>query len=128
MILVGIPNPFGALTPAASGKAAPSIGGLSVGVFRLPTDPLYFMTLTLDNIVIGSRYRISRHSNNQELATGVAVSSTEIITGIPVYSSGMLIDITVRQASASPFYKIFDTAVTANPSGVSSYILQQLDE
>lgn len=125
--MIAIPNPWLTIVPAVRGKIS-SVGNLSSGIFRLPSDPLYYTTLTLDNIVVGSRYRISRHSDNLELATGVAASTTEILTGIPVYSSNMLIDITVRLASTSPFYKIFDTAVTASPFGVSSYILQQLDE
>ncbi len=123
-----IPNGFVTYVPAARGKMNSSLGGLSVGVFRLPTDPLYYMELTLENIVVGSRYRITRQSTGDELATGVAASTTEVISGVPVYESNMLMAVTVRKASGSPNYKIFDTNVYAAKLGASVYILQQLDE
>ena len=125
--MISIPSPFCTIVPAARGKMS-STGFMSVGVFRLPTDPLYYMELTLENIVVGSRYRITRQSTGQELATGVASSTTEVIVGVPSFSSNMLMDITIRKASGSPNYKIFDTAAYANPAGSSAYILQQLDE
>lgn len=95
---------------------------------RLPTDPLFYFTLTLENIVVGSRYRITRQSTGEELAIGVASSTTEVISGVPSFSGNMLMDITIRKASGSPNYKIFDTAAYANQAGSSAYILQQLDE
>jgi len=122
-----IPNPQFQFVPALTGRVYPTTFG-SVGVFRLPTDPLYYMELTLENIVVGSRYRITRQSTGAELATGVASSTTEVITGVPVYSSDMLMAVTVRKASGSPNYRIFDTNVYAAKLGASAYILQQLDE
>ena len=123
-----IPNPLGTLSPAARAKLAPTWHGIAIGVFRRSSDPLFFMSVTLDNIVVGSRYRITRASDGLELATGVVATSPEVVNGVPAFSSGMLTDITVRKSSGSPNYKIFDTAVFANPLGVSAYILQQLDE
>ena len=123
-----MPNPGLCLSPSERGKVFGNLGGMSTGAVRLPTDPIYFFGLTLENVVVGSRYRITRHSTGQELATGVATSSTEVIEGIPSYSSGMLMDITIRNASGSPAYKIFDTAAYASPSGAFAYCLQQPDE
>jgi len=119
---------FPTLQPAARGKIVSSGGNRSMGTLRLPTDPLYYMELTLENIVVGSRYRITRQSTGQELASGVASSTTEVISGVPVYSSNMLMAVTVRKASGSPNYRIFDTNVYAAKLGASAYILQQLDE
>jgi len=122
------PNPTVTLTPAATGKLAPAPQGIGLGVFRLPTDPLFYADLTLENIVVGSRYRVTRHSNGEELAQGVAASATVVIAGVPAYNNPMLIDITVRNASGTPAYKIFDTAAYLYKTGGSAYILQQLDE
>lgn len=119
---------FPSLQPASRGKSVSSGGNRSMGVLRLPTDPLFYFDLTLENIVVGSRYRITRQSTGAELATGVASSTTEVISGVPSFSSNMLMDITIRKASGSPNYKIFDTAAYANQAGSSAYILQQLDE
>jgi len=124
-----IAMPLGELTvvgfATGSGAAAHL---MSAGVFRLPTDPLFYADLTLENIVVGSRYRVTRASNGEELATGVAASTTEVISGVPAYSNPMLIDITVRNASGTPAYRIFDTAAYLYKTGGSAYILQQLDE
>jgi hypothetical protein len=123
----GIPLPDGAQMPTGSGQMAPNPIG-AIGAFRLPTDPIYFFTLTLENIVVGSRYRVTRHSTGAELAAGIATSTTEVIAGVPAYSSGMLMDVTVRNASGTPTYKIFDSAAFASPDGAGVYVLQQLDE
>lgn len=123
-----LPNVLGTVVPAARGRMASTAGQRAQGVFRLPTDPLFFFTLTLENIVVGSRYRVTRHSDGLELATGVAASTAEAISGVPAYSSNMLMDVTVRKASGSPNYKIFDTAAYATKIGSVAYILQQPDE
>lgn len=125
-IVTIIPSPR-TIAPAASGRMSSNLG-LSVGVFRLPTDPLFYADLTLDNIVIGSRYRVTRRSTGDELATGVAASTTEVLASLPCYSNPMAVDITVRNASGSPVYKVFDTGASLSKTGGSAYILQQLDE
>jgi hypothetical protein len=101
-----------------------------VAVQRLPTDPLFYADLTLNNIVAGSRYRVTRHSNGDELATGVAAGSGLVditLSGIPCFSNPMQVDITVRNASGSPAYKVFDTSAFMVKAGSSAYILQQED-
>jgi hypothetical protein len=125
--MAGLPTPGLQFFPLARGQIAP-FGRYALGVQRLPTDPVYYFTLTLENIVVGSRYRVTRHSTGAELAAGIATSTTEVIGGVPAYSSGMLMDITVRNASGTPAYKIFDSAAYASPSGAGVYVLQQLDE
>lgn len=124
-----IPDPRGTFTPLERGKMVSLANTTAtIGVFRLPTDPLFFSGLTLENIVAGSRYRVTRRSTGEELAAGVTASATEVIAGVPAYSNPMLIDITVRNASGTPAYKIFDTAAYLYKTGGSAYILQQLDE
>lgn len=127
MPTVCLPTPYITVSPAGRGLMSSAIGQ-SVGVFRLPTDPLFYAPLTLDNIVVGSRYRITRRSDGSELATGVAASTTEVIAGVPVYSNPMLVDITVRNASGSPAYSIFDTAALMGRDGATAYILQRAEE
>lgn len=122
-----LPTPQGSLSPTPSNRiyAGPLA---SIGVFRKAADPLFFAPLTLDNIVPGSRYRVTRRSNGAELATGVAASATEVIVGVPVFSNPMLVDITVRNASGSPAYSIFDTAAFMTREGATAYILQRAEE
>lgn len=123
-----IPNAFLTVVPAARGKNTPAPAALSVGVFSLPTDPLFYADLTLENIVVGSRYRITRRDNGDELAAGVAASATEVLAGLAVFANPMPVDITVRNASGTPTYRIFDTSASLYKAGGSAYILQQLDE
>lgn len=123
-----LPTPFVTISPTTRGRMTSAGAPLSVGAFRLPTDAIYYFDLTLENIVAGSRYRITRHDTGAELATGVAAATSEVVAGVPAYSAGMLMDITVRKASGAPNFKIFDTAAYAAQAGTSAYILQQLDE
>ena len=122
-----IPTFNGSCIPATNGKMFADRYG-AVGKQRLPTDPLFYATLVLDNIIAGSRYRVTRKSTGAELATGVASSTSEVISGVPCYSVLMQVDITVRNASGTPAYRIFDTVASMNKSGNSAYILQQADE
>lgn len=124
---VGYPNPDMTIFPAQTGRLNSALGGVSIGMFRLPTDPLFYATLTLQNIVAGSRYRITRHDTGAQLATGVAASSTEVITGVPCFANPMQVDITVRNASGGTKYKPFDTAAFMVSAGASAYILQSVD-
>lgn len=131
ILTTGIPGASFVICRSATGKSEPAFGAgglMASGPFRLPTDPLFYADLTLDNIVIGSRYRVTRRSTGDELATGVAASTTEVLASLPCYSNPMAVDITVRNASGSPAYKVFDTGASLSKTGGSAYILQQLDE
>ena len=121
------PTPYGGIGPLTHAQSLSTPWG-SLGINRLPTDPLFYADLTLDNIIIGSRYRVTRHSTGDELATGVAASTSEVLASLPCYSNPMQVDITVRNASGSPVYRVFDTAASLGRTGGSAYILQQLDE
>ena len=95
-----------------------------IGAFRLPTDPLFYADLTLENIAVGSRYRVTRDSDGAELATGVASSTTEVISGVAVYSSAMLVKITVRKGTTAPKYEPLDAYAYMERGGASAYISQ----
>lgn len=69
-----------------------SFAGATTSIERLSTEPLGTTTLTLTNVVVGSRYRIERQGDGS-LATptanaeGVAASGTVAIT-LDYYSAG----------------------------------------
>lgn len=112
--------------PAASGRILPA-QYMGVGVFRLPTDPLFFADLTLQNIAVGSRYRVTRASNGEELAAGEAASATVNLTGLAVYANPMLVKITVRKATTAPKYQPLDTFVNMGRGVATAYISQVPD-
>lgn len=118
-----LPTFLGGVPIAARGKYVDRWLG-SVGRLPLPTDPLFYADLTLQNIVVGSRYRITRNDTGAELATGVAGASPLTISGIPCFANPMQVDITVRNASGSTKYKVLDTAAFMAKTGASAYISQ----
>lgn len=126
MTLTCTPDPFGTIV-ASRGKSAPIVVGGGLGVFPLPTDPLFYATLTLVNVVVGSRYRVTRNDTGDELATGVAATTTVVLPGLACYANPMQVNITVRNASGSTKYRVFDTAALMVKTGTSAYVLQQLD-
>ena len=76
MTTTSIPGGDYVMARGATGRIEPMFGAgglIAAGPFRLPTDPLFYADLTLDNIIVGSRYRVTRHSTGDELATGVAI-------------------------------------------------------
>lgn len=122
-----LPNPRYTIAPSGTRKNAPSLGGVSLGAAALPTDPLFYTTLELQNVVVGSRYRVTRASDGTELATGVAADTTVTLSSIPVYTNPMSVAINVRKASSDPYYKPFLTFASLVRTGASAYILQSVD-
>lgn len=99
-----------------------------LGVFRLPADPLFYATLTLRNVIDASRYRVTRADTGALLATGAASGTGDVVlTGVACYANPQEVDITVRNASGSTKYKVFDTTAFISRSGGEAYILQQQD-
>ena len=122
------PGPLATFSPTASNKViSGTYSGTTIGVFRLPTDPLYYATLTIQNVVSGSRYRVTRADTGAELATGTGGGSDIVIAGIPCYANPMLVDIKIRNASGATKYKPFETAAYIYKTGGSSYVIQQVD-
>jgi hypothetical protein len=120
----------GTIANAQTGRVSPMLHGHIVGVFRLPTDPLFYADLTLRNVVAGSRYRVTRADTGAELATGLVSGSglvDQVISGVACYANPQQVNITVRNASGTPKYKIFDTAAFITKSGASAYIIQIQD-
>lgn len=121
-----INNPWCIVVPAQSGRMAH--GGVHpIGVFRLPTDPLFYADLTLKNIVGGSRYRVTRHDTGAELASGVAAGSGLVdvtISGVACYANPQPVDIAVRQGTSAPKYQPYSTQTEIIKSGALAFIAQ----
>lgn len=106
----------------------------AVGRQRLPSEPVGTTTVTLTNVVSGSRYRIERQSDGS-LATptanaeGVAGSSTVAIT-LDYYAAGNAnndVRIKVRKGTAAPKYLPFETQATLGAAAQSTYVAQVAD-
>src|SRR5574340_1291854 len=122
-----IVTPWVTVCPAHTGNVSPVGGSLTVGAFRLPTDPLFYADLVLQNVVAGSRYRVTRNDTGAQLALDVAPGSSGVvdvtISGVPCYANPMQVDITIRNASGSPTYKVFNTSAFIDKTGGSAYVI-----
>lgn len=85
-------------------------------------------TLTLDNVVVGSRILIRDQADTTTHYSGVAATSTVVIP-VTVYSSA-LDDwiIKIRNATATPFYQPWQTQMTVTEGASSIYVAQIPDE
>lgn len=123
-----IPNGSLTFVPASRGHIAPALGGLALGVFRLPTDPIGTTTVTLTNLVSGSAIRIEEADGTlREYRDADATS--EVFT-LDVYSAGSAkndLVIKVRKGTAAPKYLPYTTYLTAVVGSQSVYIAQVAD-
>ncbi len=118
-----IPHLRGAVGEVVRGKITPHSFG-AMGVFRLPTDPLFYADLVLQGVVSGSRYRVIKDDDGTELATGEASGTTVTLSGLPVYANPMLVKITVRKGTTAPKYQPLDTFAYMARGSVSAFISQ----
>ena len=125
----GIPTPGLQMFPAARGKTI-SRGGITLGVCRLPTDPIGTFSLTLTNVVVGSRIHVETQGDGTALHDSVADATDETIS-LSAYASGSTYNalrIKVRKGTGSPTYKPFETLATAIVGAQSIYVGQIPDE
>lgn len=96
-----------------------------VALQSYPTDPIGLLNLTLTNIVVGSNLQV-------ETATGTPVlnitcdTSTEILN-LQVYAPGSPnndLIIKVRKGTAAPYYRPWETVLTATVGSQSIYVSQ----
>lgn len=94
-----------------------------------PDFPSGSMSLSLQNVVVGSAIRIETQAG-EAVFDGVADSSTEVVS-VPVYVLGSPLNdlrIKVRKGSASPYYQPWETLATAVVGSQSIYVSQIPDE
>ena len=119
-----IPNGNLTVISARRGKMTTCPMGLSLGVCRLPTDPIGTFSLTLTNIVIGSRIHIEAQGDGTALHDSVADTANETIN-LSTYAAGSpynALRIKVRKGTGSPTYKPFETLATAIVGAQSIYV------
>ena len=105
-------------------------GMTSFSVQRFPTDPIGTFSLTLTNVVVGSRIHIETQGDGTTLHDSVADATDETIS-LSAYASGSpynALRIKVRKGTGSPTYKPFETLATAIVGAQSIYIGQIADE
>lgn len=98
----------------------------TLGVQRLPTDPIGVFSLTLTNVVTGSAIQIESQDGTTTLHNSTAAGSTVGIT-MQAYAAGSPLNdlrIKVRKGSAAPYYQPYETLTTAIVGSQSIYVSQ----
>lgn len=97
-------------------------------VQRQSTDPLFWASLLLQNIVTGSAYWIAQTSDlSNVLAAGSAPGGDFSITSIPSIEENMLVTIRVRKGTAGGKYFPFETQAQIKRTGGVCYVIQTPD-
>ena len=91
---------------------------------RHPEDVMFYADLQIQNMVVGSRYRVAIAASNAELAIGEATQTDFTLAGLPVLENPMLVRIDVRKASSTPRYQAFSAFGYMTRLGSSIYISQ----
>ena len=115
--------------PGVRGRAFPC-GPLAYSEQVLPTDSMGVMTLTLNNVVIGSTYEVEVASTGALVTSGTAAAAT-VALNIPVYSAGDVqnaVRIKLRKASAAPYYQPYETQALGALGAQSIFVNQLTDE
>lgn len=91
-----------------------------------PTDPLGVFTLTLTNVVVGSRVHVELQAAGTTLYDDTAAASTVVITlsGYAPGSPNNDLRIKVRKGSSATYYKPYETLTTAIVGEQSIYVSQ----
>lgn len=128
---MAITHDFGmfAFSGLATGKSRP-VSLIGCAVAALPTDPIGTHTLTLTNVVSGSRVAIRDQADTTTLYDQIAAASTVVIP-LSVYAGGSPLNnwrIRIRKASSGTTYIPYETLMTATVGASSIYVSQIPDE
>ena len=124
-------RPFGLISfSGLPTSKSTSYGMVGISVAALPDDPVGTHTVTLTNVVVGSRIHIRDQANTTTLYDQIATSGTVAIP-LQVYAGGSPLNnwrIKIRKASESPTYRPYETLMTATVGASSIYVSQIADE
>lgn len=97
----------------------------SYSVQRGPTDYLFTVSLTLQNVVDGSRYFVEDTADGTDIATGLQSGTGDIvITGIGYAGSARTLRLRVRKASSEPYYKPYEVTFSLGADGAAVPVSQ----
>lgn len=120
----GIPSPSWQFMGLSRGKTITSVG-VSLGVCRLPTDPIGTTTVTFDGVHAGSEIRVQLPDLSE--AAGVETCDDNHVLTWSVYASGSANN-TVRIVIVHPDYKIKEFSYTSRVGAQSIPVQQEIDK
>lgn len=93
----------------------------------LATDSPGNTSLTLQNVVSGSRYRVEDTNLSDALVTEGNAAGGDIVLSVPYYTSPHTFRIKVRKGTSAPKYQPFEILSVVTSSGASVYVSQVSD-
>lgn len=120
----GIPSPSWQFMGLSRGKTITSVG-VSLGVCRLPTDPVGTTNVTFDGVNAGSEIRVQLPDLSE--AAGVEACDDNHVLTWSVYASGSANN-TVRIVIVHPDYKIKEFSYTSRVGAQSIPVQQEPDK
>jgi len=117
------------ITSVATSQSFPTLAGVSFSVERGSNDPYFVADLLISNAVVGSVFWLVDDADHSKiLRTGTISSGSMILQNVPALSLSALMLLRLRNSTAQPFYKNFETKVQHLFSGSSTFVTQELDE
>ena len=99
-------------------------------VQRLPTDPYYYASVFIKNMVVDSRWMLGYDDAGTftELDSGTCENKDFTILNVPSYGSPFLLELRTRKGSATTKYKPLRSYSYHSSAGVSIFVAQTEDE
>lgn len=119
-----IPSPMMTISPSVRGKSAPVMNGLSLGAFRLSTDPVGLVTLRFEGIRSGSELHVFYQDGTKAASIESTIESQQIVVQRFVYGAPMN---TVRVLIASLGYENIDFSFDLPTTDSSVQVFQRID-
>lgn len=95
---------------------------------RVAGDPYFYADITLNDVVVGSRYWLVDDADNSiVLATGLITTSPQIIPDVPALYKPQVLMLRLRSASGVVKYKQYESVNVHQKTGTYFYCAQQVD-
>ena len=100
--------------------------GRTLSIERLPNEPIGTFTLTLTNVVVGSSVQVEPQAGGAPMHSSIAAASTVVIllSAYGIGSPSNNLRVKVGKGSAPPYYKRYETLVTAKVGEQPVFVAQ----
>ena len=114
-------------TNGMGGQVAQHLVGAGAATKQLAGgEYLFLVNLTLTNVVVGSRIKVTEIGGTLLFNT-VAASST-VTLSVPYYGATRNLALSIRNGTSSPYYQPYETQVAITAAGGANYVTQLRDD
>lgn len=102
------------------------VGHAAVSKQLAPGEFAFQVPLTLTNVIVGSRVKITEQDGT--VLFNQVAGSPSLSFQIPYYGTPRNLLLSVRKATSAPFYQPYETQVSINNAGGSNFVSQLRDD